>query len=85
LFGEDEAREGVGHGHRAEREKQLRSVTGGGRPAICGSDGKHEMLSTLVPAISEPGCKGLRAHLSAAAIEKDGYGRCSALELLNPR
>ena len=84
LFGHHQASQCVGQRQRAEREKQMSPLAGCIGPTAGRSDGEDKMLCPLVAARAQPGCKGLRGHLLATAIEQHGDSGSSALLAAQP-
>src|ERR1039458_9855573 len=84
LLSEDETRQRVCHRHGSQREQQRGALAGNGRPAISRSDGKHQVLRTVVAPLPQPGGKGLGTHGSSATIEEDNHWCRSTLKLVDP-
>ena len=74
LLGEDGAGEFVGQGDIAEGEYEASAGTGGGGPAVCGTDGEDDGLGSGVAEATEMGCEFFGGELLAAAIEEDEDG-----------
>lgn len=72
LLSQDEARDGVCEGERAEREKQVGSLAGRGRPSAGGADRKDDVLRSAIALRAQPGGKAFRGELTPATVEQDG-------------
>jgi hypothetical protein len=74
LFGEDEAREGMGEGEGAEGEKQVGAGAGGVGPAVGRTDGEEDVGPAFIAAGAEPGGEGFGSERAAATVGEDGEG-----------
>ncbi len=80
LLGENEAGEFVGQSDGAKREQERRLGLGQclGRPAVRRSNGKDQMLRTLVTTLAQPVGYLRRSKLAAFTMQKNRQGRGAA-------
>jgi hypothetical protein len=84
LFREYDTGKLVRQGNASEREEELRSLAGRGRPSVCGADGEHKALGSVVAQTAEAGSELLGCELLATTVEEDGKGAGAAGLVVQP-